>query len=281
MGTDKKHTDWLALASAIKEEDLRINLPLWVLTSEATELAGVMQRYWEPLLDRKKHLTKRPGLVSLAKNTAGHGLPIHKYLAEELLQLVGLVLEANQAFLLKANPTNNDELRARGQELVSELKSALQFLFDDGVEDERDAQLLKVSSVHDEDGDNLDKLALALDDYAALAANYGKELDGLGDFELSTIDEAKKTAQRLRERPRAGASDDSRDARAARVLRDQYATLLTERVQRVRSAARFVFRKHESIVREFTSAYERQRRAEQRRAKQANQPADDNAKPSE
>lgn len=273
MGTEKKHTDWQSLAAAIKEEDVKVNVPLWVLTSEATEVAGCFQRYWEPLVDRKKHRTVRPGLSSLAKNTAGHGVPISKRLGDDIHELVTLVVDANKSFLLAQSSTNNDDLRAQGQEILSEIKSALQFLFDDGVQDQRDIQLANVNAAHEDDGEQLDKLALALSDYSALASEYRRELDGLGDFDVNNIDEAVKTAQRLRERPRAGVNDDSREAHSARLLRDQYATLLTERVQRVRNAARFVFRKHESIVREFTSAYERQRRAEQRRAKKADEEA--------
>jgi hypothetical protein len=41
--------------------------------------------------------------------------------------------------------------------------------------------------------------------------------------------------------------------------------MLMERMNTVRSAAQFVFRNHPSIVREVTSAYERRRRAAQRR----------------
>jgi hypothetical protein len=43
--------------------------------------------------------------------------------------------------------------------------------------------------------------------------------------------------------------------------------LLVERVKRVRRAAAYVFRNHPEIFRQFTTAYERRRRAVQRQAK--------------
>ena len=59
-------------------------------------------------------------------------------------------------------------------------------------------------------------------------------------------------------------------AREAIALRNRLMTLLFDRMIRVRSAARFVFRGRPEIIREATSAYERRRRAAGRRAKEKN-----------
>ena len=52
----------------------------------------------------------------------------------------------------------------------------------------------------------------------------------------------------------------------AKALRNRLATVLSNRMGVVRSAARFVFRNRPEIIREVTSAYERRRRAASRRA---------------
>lgn len=66
---------------------------------------------------------------------------------------------------------------------------ALEFLFDDDVEDERDAQLQQVRRDNEDTG-STDALAAALADHGALAQIYRDELDGFGDFEVEMIDEA-------------------------------------------------------------------------------------------
>jgi hypothetical protein len=78
------------------------------------------------------------------------------------------------------------------------------------------------------------------------------------------LDEAKEVAAELRERPAmvAGLGD---EAARALALRNRLAMLLATKMNAVRSAARFVFRRRPEIVREATSAYERRRRAAARR----------------
>jgi hypothetical protein len=83
-------------------------------------------------------------------------------------------------------PTGADPI-ARGRFLLSELTAVLAFYFDDGVEDEKDAQLARVDAEHEDDPQTADALAAALDNYATLAVAHRKELDGLGGFEASYI----------------------------------------------------------------------------------------------
>ena len=63
---------------------------------------------------------------------------------------------------------------------------------------------------------------------------------------------------------RIGAQNPSAEQRAQE-HRNRLAALLVRRMNRVRAAARFVFRNHSDIVREVTSTYERRRRAARRR----------------
>lgn len=147
-----------------------------------------------------------------------------------------------------------------------ELTASLEWLFDDGVEDENDRALANLKAEHDRTPESLDALAAELFDYATLAEAHRAQLTGLGGFEPSLIDEAKQLAAALRERgaPSAGASAES----DALMLRHQLATLLLDKMSLVRAAARFVFRRHPEVARQATSGYERRRRAANRRALQ-------------
>jgi hypothetical protein len=98
-------------------------------------------------------------------------------------------------------------------------------------------------------------------------ARYSTEFDGLGGFDVALLDEATVLAVKLRERSaaRPGPQNVSAEQRALE-LRSRLASLLTQRMSVVRSAAHFVFRRQPNIVREVTSAYERRCRAAWRRS---------------
>jgi hypothetical protein len=147
------------------------------------------------------------------------------------------------------------------------MTATLEYLLDDGIEDEKDAQLDKIDAAHADDPESFDALASALDDYAAFAEGHRKEMDGLGGFDAAHLDEARVVAAELRARPSAGATG-SEASRAALALRNKLVVLLMGRMSAVRAAARFVFRGQPEIVREVTSEYERRRRAAGRRAKE-------------
>jgi hypothetical protein len=108
-------------------------------------------------------------------------------------------------------------------------------------------------------------LAQALFDYASLAKPMADKLNGLGDFDSAMIDEGFQVSNKLghiTQTPSARTDE----ARAAKLLRDRISNLLQDRVSKVRSAAWFVYRHHPKIAKLPTSAYERRRRAEARRA---------------
>lgn len=172
---------------------------------------------------------------------------------------------AQTEYQLSADAPAGDEEIQRGRFVDSELTAALEFLFDDGVEDERDAQLARVRQAN-EDQSSTDALAGALAEYAGLAEAYRDELDGLGDFDVELIDEAKQLATTIRERSAAGPSETTKQGSAALEWRNRLAALLAQEVGRVRKTARFVFRHHPQIRREATSTYERRTRAARRRA---------------
>ena len=201
----------------------------------------------------------RPGLESVADERRG----LHPKTHEDILSIREAVREADTAYVMKSTPTSVAPL-ARARFLIGEISATLELHFDDGVEDERDAQLDAVETAHANTPESTDAAAAELESYADLANEYRKEIDGVGGFDAAYIDEAKALAAELRNRP-AVPQAKSDEAIQALALRNRLATLLQTRLGLVRGAARFVFRNHPDLVRLATSAYERRRRAAARR----------------
>ena len=155
----------------------------------------------------------------------------------------------------------------RARYVISEIRGVLQWYFDDGQLAQTDAQLAELVRAH-EGAFSQDALAAALADYGALAAMHRDAIAGLGGFDAALIDEAPLLAERLRDHSAGPAAPEPSVSRHhALELRNRVGALLYERVQRVRRAARFVFRWHPKLVRQVTSSYARQQRASHRRRK--------------
>jgi len=257
--------DWTAQAMALPSDQLGSHLPIHVLLGEAADVAGFAARYWEPAVDPATGAVLRPGLSS-----AGPNLPAS--IGGEILELARLAQDASTAYRLTVTPSTTAPMD-RAHYVLGELTSTLEWLFDDGVTDDNDARLAQLAEAHRDDGDSADAVAGALEDYAALAEPHAREMAGLGGFEVALIAEARTLAAALRAHPRAPGRPASEEAQRKRSLRDRFLILLDQRVARVRSAARFVFRAHPAIAREATSAYQRRRRAAERRAAAKTPPA--------
>lgn len=248
---------WAAEAQTLPDGELRLSVPLHVLLGEAVDVARFFEKYF-PSQDGKDGRPARPGLDTVVderrKLTATTG--------QDILSLREAVQQGQTGYLFLLSPQGAAPME-RGRFVVDEMTATLEWLFDDGVEDERDAQLASVGAAHEADPDSADALASELDDYATLADVYREEMDGLGGFDPAVIDEAKGLAGELRDRAATPVvlSEEARNAQAAR---NRLAMLLLGRITVVRSAARFVFRQWPEIVREVTSAYERRRRASTR-----------------
>jgi len=163
---------------------------------------------------------------------------------------------------------DTEALKARGTQVLNDITATLEWHFYDGVETDEDVQLANIEATHKDDTASADNLAQSLNDYGTLAKPLADQLDGLGGFKASEIDEALEIADKLGQVSLTPTAR-SEAARDAKLLRDQLAHLLFDRVRLVRAAARFVYRNHPEIARLATSAYERRRRAESRRAKAA------------
>lgn len=246
MERDGKAFDFSDELATLSNTSFTPGAPLHVLLGEAEDVATFFDKYYA---DKDG----KPGLRS-AK------LP--KALAAEIRAIASRVRDAQSKYLRASSPKTAASTVERGTFVLSEITSALEYLFDDGQDDDDDAALAATKAAHADDPSTADALALALDDYAALATRHKKELDGLGGFDVAMITEAHALAGDLRA---SRTQTVSPEERTALTQRNGYLRLLEARVRRVRSAARFVFRAEPTIVREATSAYQRKRRSEVRR----------------
>ena len=232
-----------------------IGVPLHVLLGEAVDLASFVRRVWAPT-------DAHPGLSSAASR-------IEDGIADDLLALVAAVQETHTEFRLAAEaPTSRDDAE-RGETLLDELTAVLQFHFDDGVEDERDAQLSAIGGLYGDRSTSDDALAAALFDYASLAQEYRAEIDGLGGFDAALIDEARALSDVVRARSTQTPTERTEAARVHRIRRDQIVAVLYRQMKLVRAAARFAFRSVPQLAREAGSAYGRRNRAQARRRRRA------------
>jgi hypothetical protein len=248
-----KKIDWALEASKLLSDDIQLTVPLHVAPGEGTKAAAFFRKYYKA--DKKAGL---PGLSSVGDKLSPH-------LDEEIDSLVEEAANANGVYLSTHDPKTDTSKLDRAKFLLDEIGGALEFLFDDGKQDENDAALGAVLSAHKSDPFTPDALALALDDYAHLAKEHAKELDGLGDFDADLIPEAFALAKELRAMPPASPAA-AAASKIALGQRNRLLQLLDIRVRQVRACARWVFRNHPAVVQEATSVYQRKRRVEAQRA---------------
>ena len=90
----------------------------------------------------------------------------------------------------------------------------------------------------------------------------GREITG---FDVALMEEARALARSLREQSANALTRTTPIAQREALGRRNLFTLLQDRVRRVRRTATYVYREYPTIVRKFTSAYERRRAAARRR----------------
>ncbi len=257
--SEKARAKWEAAAAKVPLDAPRPGVPWSVLMGEAADVARFVRNHWDPVEGDPR--AARPGLSTVASR-------ISLAIADEIEELKHLAETAQSAYLLASAPPPSSDVRAKAEKTHSELVRALDYLFDDDVEDERDAQLATLRATHADTGAH-DALAAALINFAALASTHRKGLAAMGGFDTKVIDDARALAAELQkiptpaERAQRGAESDKQ-----RALRDGLAALLMERMRRVRSAARWVFREHPEVARLSTSAFARDRRTAARKEKE-------------
>jgi hypothetical protein len=250
---------WKAAAYEVKEPLERLPSPLHVMTGEAVEVGWFCREYWQPELD-DKGIELRPGLV-----TAHRPGLFEPEIADEVLELQLALQAANGEYLL-ASQRAPDATMDRARTVLGEVKAILTFMVDDETDDIEDERLSRLAAQY-EDAASQDAVASALDDYATFAELHKDRIDGLGGFDLSLIDEARRLAKELREVSAKKVVGTPPGAhRAALDLRNRVATLLHDRVRKVRAVSRYVFRQQPDLVRRVTSDYQRRRRTNARRS---------------
>jgi len=251
---------WEPLAWELPETSSRISVPFHVLVGEAVDVARFFSTYYEtqPAVPGK---AARPGLEQ-----AVIGGQFRPELGQEILELQEATQAAQTRYLLTV--ATQDSPRERAEFVLGELVAGLEYLFDDGADDQEDQRLERLASVHSS-LTSQDALAAALDDYAGLATIHRERLAQLGAFDVRLVEEAGVLASALRDvsaNKLAGVSTDAQ--KQALELRNRLASMLYDRMQLVRAAARYVFRHDPATVRRATSAYQRQRVARYRRSRE-------------
>lgn len=187
-----------------------------------------------------------------------------KYAFEGFARLSGL-LEALQCVSAKeiaaANPASDlSEKLDRAEFLTSELNTALSFVLDDGIEEPADE---KLDSIQDETKDASESgasIGLILLAWGMFAQEEHTRLALLDDFDLSLIDEAISLGKVLTSTVAVA----SAERIALRSLRLGIYTLVHAELQKLRQAAAYAYRRHPDIKLKFSSALERNRRAQAR-----------------
>lgn len=265
---------WIDQASSVDVKSFRLNAPVHVLVGEGHDVASFATRYWNEVRERSTGHVLRPGLKGAVKRSAerdANALTAHT--AADILSIADAVQEVQTEYLLTQKaPIANMPLH-RAHDVLDELTAVLEYFFDDGKTDADDAALAALEAQHHDSIGSSDGLAAALVDFAAMANEHRRDLDGLGGFDVALIDEARKLVEQLHAAPTSTQIvAPSAESKAALAKRNQLLALLALKVAAVRSAAKFVFRGQPEIAREAMSAYERRTRAaSRRRAKGAKQ----------
>jgi hypothetical protein len=241
------------------QEEAHINAPIHVVLGEAVDTAAMVSHYWDPKTDSRGGRT--PGMAGVK---GGPGVTLET--ANEIRELQLAITAAHSEYLVLVQAAAADTPLDRADFVLGEIRSALQFLFDDGKHDDADEQLARLEQAF-ADSSSQDAMALALEGYAELARLHAEALSKLDGFDATLIEEARNVAVALREQSASALTRTNPDAqRRILGLRNRLLTLLLDRVRRTRRTAQYVFRDHPEVIRKFSSAYERRQRSARRRA---------------
>lgn len=241
------------------ESASKLPVPFHVLEEEALTVAKFFEVHWKTRKDADGSVVAQ-GLEMLA---GGEG--IGDALGTELLELLTATQGADAAFRLAAVDRDAAGMR-HAQAALREIRAVIEFALGTDPTTANGKRVQRLRRAHPRPRSE-DALASALYEYAELARRNRTQVVGLGGFDADRLEQASALATQLRERSADRISGDGVVARrAARELRDRLATLLYERMQRVRAAARFLYRDDPARLRQVTSSYQRRKRAANRRA---------------
>lgn len=245
---------WAPLTAEQEEE--RSRLPLKILLGEAVDLAEVIDKYFE---DQVVHGKLRLGLRSVIDKG-----PITPQTAAEIRELQLAAAATHSRYLVLVEQTSDAPVQ-KADEILNELRSALTFVLEDSGNARGEEQLLRLRDEY-ADATSHDAMAMALEGYGELAAQYKEDLKGLGGFNETWIDQAIQIAQALRQR--------SADKLTGAIPQEQQDTLrlrnrllgaLTERMRGARKCIRYVFRDYPEIAQMAGSDYLRSKQRARRK----------------
>jgi hypothetical protein len=156
----------------------------------------------------------------------------------------------------------------RGEFLLSELKAALSFLFDDGVDDEQDAELERLSAAFS-DTSSHDALAQSLDGFSYYAAKLRERLAELPEFDPGFIDEALVVARQLRAIGHQTVERRPRSPELALEVAKSPGNAADRAHASSPPRGALRYRNHPKLARRAASSYERRRRRQRLRAEAA------------
>ena len=252
---EKSIEGWLLDAKAGSMDKSPLNLPYDEALREAVRAALFLKKRWHP----KKQLPGLSGVVGLAPSTAN-----------ELLSLLRAVQESRLRLLIDEEEFVTEPLlldpKERARFVIKEIDAALSFL-GPALSETEAARLLKLQEHPERAALAEASLQLFLGGYGGLAKELRGKLATLAsDFDEALIDEAFMLITALDEDLSAQtlATNTQQQSRQNfyRLL-----TLMQERVGQIRKAAAYVYRHHPTILRQVTSAYDRQRRQRARKKK--------------
>lgn len=252
---DAAHVDaaserWAPLATGASTDPPRG--PIDVLLGEATLLGLLYQAHWEPTPPGDG-----PALPGFSDWQDGPVL--HAHSGYELLELVTAIAKA-EADLSRAKRGPSGSPMVRAKVVLRELKSALEFLFDDAEYSAEDERLHTLWKTYGRPRSQT-QMASALEEYSFFAEDHRAELARLKAFDPALIEEARALAGRLRSRnAELHIAKLSSGAAGFLAHRNQLLALLRDRVARIRRTARYVFAEHPEVLRRFSSDYQRARR---------------------
>lgn len=173
-----------------EQEEAESTIPVLVLTSEAVDLAQLLDDYFAPRSSDDEEL---PGLESVV--ATGQLLPALAGELREIALALGSVQRGYETLLKKADNAPIE----RADRLMQELRATLSFILEDGQHEEGALKLAKLRELY-LDEQSHDGVAMMLEAYADLATTVEEELTKIDGFDVAMLDECMQIGADLRQR---------------------------------------------------------------------------------
>jgi len=224
-----------------------------VLREEAVTILRLLRKHWEPKLS--------PSGERLLEGFASIGeARLPRATADKLEALIAKIDAEDNA----SNLIGRGHVRERadaGREVHASLSSVAKVAFLRNVHPKEADEARALEKIH-VGALSAREVAHAIEDYAAFLERYAAIVDGLGGVGPARLAEARALASELRT---YGAPEATARTQALFAERPITARETHRLCQHVRHYAKFLFRAHPEIYRQFTSVYLRVQRARLRR----------------